>query len=80
MNSEAVFPAYRKYKGLDTWFKLTGPGHFTEIKRVGTRFVKTEIHATQFPEMQLIRDMLDCYEGRWEKVSEHEFEQVSGSV
>jgi hypothetical protein len=80
MNSDERFPAFRKYAGIDTWFKITGERNFTEIRKIGTRLVKTEVHATQFPEIQLIRDMLDCYEGRWEIISAHDFECVSGTI
>lgn len=77
---DAQFPAYRKYSGVDTWFKITSDRDFTEIKRVGKRYLKTDIHATQFPEMQFIRDMLECYEGRWQKVAEREFTAVNNSI
>ena len=67
------FPIYRKYVGIDTWFKILSDDEFVEIKRLGEAHVKTEVATTQYPEMVLIKDMIECNEGRWEIISEKEF-------
>lgn len=74
-STENIFPVYRKYVGVETYFKILGAKEFIEIKRVGKQFVKHHVVATQFPEMQFIQDMIDCYEGRWEEMSKTFFEE-----
>lgn len=70
------FPQYRKYKGLDVWYKITSMDHFVELKKVGGTFITDEIHAKQHPEKLRIRDMLDCLEGRWELIGAEEFDNI----
>jgi len=70
------FPIYRKYKGIDVWFKIKNESEFEEIKKIGSRTVVTTIIAKIFPEKQFIRDMLECYENRWEPISESVFEKA----
>lgn len=59
------YPVYRKYNGVDTWFKIISETTFIEVKRVGRQLVRTHVTATQFPEKQFIRDMLALHEQRW---------------
>ena len=70
------FPIYRKYIGIDVWFKIESTTEFTEIKKMGSRFLNTKITATIFPEKQFIQDMIQCYEKRWEIISEKDFNQL----
>ncbi len=70
------FPTYRKYTGINVWFKIVDDKNFTEIKKIGSRFLVQEVEASQYPEMVLIQDMLSCLEGRWEEDDEKEFDQV----
>lgn len=70
------YPVYRKYKGLNVWFKITTDRSFIELKKVGERWVKHKVKATQYPEMVLIQDMLNCAEDRWEPMSAHLFEEI----
>lgn len=62
------FPVYRKYRGLETYFKIHGFDGFTEIKKMGDRYIISEIKAVQFPEKRLIQDMLELHENRWQAV------------
>ncbi len=74
------FPVYRKYVGINVWFKIITNTHFIEIKQIGNRFVQSEVVANQYPEMVLIKDMLACHENRWEVSEELDFEIVSKKV
>lgn len=67
------FPIYRKYKGIDVWFKINSLTHFIEYKRLGEKLIEHQVEAKIFPEQQFIRDMIDLYENRWEMVNETEF-------
>lgn len=79
-DKELGFPVYRKYVGINVWFKIVTNTHFIEIKQIGSRFVQSEVLAKQYPEMVLIKDMLACHENRWEVVEELDFETVSKKV
>lgn len=59
------YPVYRKYNGADTWFKIISETEFMEVKRVGSKLLRSHIIAVQFPEKQFIRDMLALHEQRW---------------
>ena len=64
------FPQYRKYKNIETYFKIISEKKFEEISLFGNKFVKYSIEAKQYPEMLRIQDMLNCEEGTWEVVEE----------
>ena len=70
------FPQYRKYKGLDIWYKISSMDHFTEIKKVGERYITEEIEAAQHPEKLRIRDMLECLDDRWEIILADAFDEI----
>ena len=74
------FPIYRKYNGIDVWFKISSATKFSEYKRMGTRLLCDDVEAKIFPEKQFIRDMIDCYENRWLIVSESELNQFLNDV
>lgn len=77
MNSkEVTFPIYRKYVGIDTWFRIESDRNFTEIKRIGKNYLLNNIEAKQYPEMLLIQDMINLKDGRWEVCDESEFEEL----
>ncbi len=59
------FPIYRKYKGIDVWFKIESTKQFFEYKRLGQKLITTKIEAKIYPEVQFINDMISCYEDRW---------------
>jgi hypothetical protein len=68
MNHSDSFPAYRKYKGINVWFKVIDARHFIEIKQIGSKFVRHEVEALQYPEMMLIQDIVNCADDRWEVI------------
>ena len=68
MSEEIQFPLFRKYVGIDVWFEIHSNNRFTEFKKVGSKMMKTEVEAVQFPEKLMIQDMIVCKDGRWEVV------------
>ena len=62
------FPQYRKYKNIETYFKIISENKFEELSLFGNKFVKHSIEAKKYPEMLRIKDMLNCEEGTWEVV------------
>ena len=71
-----TFPVYRKYKGVNTWFKILGADEFIEVKQIGDTLVFHHIHAKKYPEKLFIIDMLNLADDRWEEVSEEEVEKM----
>lgn len=74
---EATYPIYRKYAGIPVWFKIVDAKNFIEIKQVGKQFTRHEVEAKQYPEMVFIQDMTSCLDGRWEVVSEVDYNSVA---
>ena len=70
------FPTYRKFVGINVWFKIENDRKFVEIKQIGSKFFIHTVIAEQYPEIILIADMLDCLENRWEKIEQPEFQRV----
>ena len=64
------FPIYRKYNGIDVWFKILSPTQFIEYKRMGSRLLTDHITAKIFPEKQFIQDMISFHDNRWIEVKQ----------
>ena len=64
------YPIYRKYNGIEVWFKIVSETEFVEYKKMGDKVLKDHIIAKIFPEKQFIQDMINKYEGRWVEVTE----------
>ena len=62
------FPQYRKYKNIETYFKIISEKEFEELSLFGNKFVKHLILAKQYPEMLRIMEMLNCEAGIWEVI------------
>lgn len=75
MNSQNNFPIYRKYKGINVWFKIIDDRNFIELKQIGDKFIIHHIEAKQYPEICLIQDLINCAEGRWVETNGDFFEQ-----
>lgn len=71
-----IFPTYRKFVGINVWFKIESNRKFVEIKQIGSKLIIHTVIAEQYPEILLIADMLACLEDRWEKIEESEFQRV----
>jgi len=77
---ELAFPIYRKYVGINTWFKIEDEKNFIEVKQLGKKYIMHQLEATQYPEMSLIQDMIACYENRWEVIEEDAFNTILEKV
>lgn len=66
------YPIYRKYNGIDVWFKIESETQFVEYKKMGERLIMDTIIAKIFPEKQFIQDMINLYEERWIETTEAE--------
>ncbi len=70
------FPQYRKYKNIETYFKIISEKEFEEISSLGSNYVKHSIVAKQYPELLRIQDMLNCEENIWEIIEENEYFKI----
>ena len=52
------FPQYRKYSNNKNFFKINSPKEFEEIQVIGAKKLHRKVIATQFPEMNLILDLV----------------------
>lgn len=59
-NKVKDFPQYRKLTGQKVYYKITSDKQFIELKWIGSKKYESVIHATQYPEMLRIMDMLAC--------------------
>lgn len=74
------FPIYRKYNGIDVWFKILSPTQFIEYKRMGSKLLTEHITATIFPEKQFIRDMITFHDNRWIETNKEDLDSFLVSV
>lgn len=70
------FPAYRKYANGKSYFKITSESHFTEVMFIGKRKEVYEFYAKIFPDVMLIKDMIEMENGSYELSSEEEFGMI----
>ena len=59
MNFEGIkFPLYRKYKNSKSYFKISGPEVFQEIKLFGSRYAISQFEAKIYPDRLFIHDLV----------------------
>ena len=61
---------------MERWYKITATDSFTEISRIGEKYIVENIEAKQYPEKLRIQDMLNCYEDRWTEIEKDIVEQL----
>lgn len=54
------FPLFRKYANEKSYFKITSTTELLELKLIGQAWMKYSIHATQYPEIVMIRDLISA--------------------
>ena len=67
------FPQFRKYAGIDTFYKIESEKRFIELTKVGSKIKEHIVDAVQYPEMLRIKDMLICLEERWQVITESDY-------
>jgi hypothetical protein len=50
--------------------------HFEEIKRIGKKYLFFSIHATQLPERNYIKDLIENDQGHLKRITEEEYEEA----
>jgi len=65
------FPQYRQLAGTQVLYEILSVTHFVEYKKLGSKWLRFEVVASQYPEMLRIREML---------AAEAPFEELEESV
>lgn len=70
------FPQYRKYSNNKNFFKINSPKEFEEIQVIGSKKLHRKVVATQFPEMNLIIDLVTIANEFILNSSQNEFDEL----
>jgi len=70
------FPQYRKYSNNKNFFKINSPKEFEEIQVIGSKKLHRKVVATQFPEMNLIIDLVTLANEFIHNSSQNEFDEL----
>jgi hypothetical protein len=57
-NKDICFPQFRILSNGKSLYKIVNDRYFEEIQIIGTKRIRFEIHATHYPEMLKIQDLL----------------------
>jgi hypothetical protein len=52
------FPVYRKYINGLSWFRIDSPESFEEIRKIGSKYIRTEHQVKILPERNMVHDLL----------------------
>ncbi len=75
-----MYPAFRKYKNSNTYFKIISQNRFEEITFIGDKAFVYVIEAKQYPEFLRIQDMLDNVGDAWEEITEQDYIKQKNSI
>ena len=76
VNATISFPVFRKYEGDFSFFKITSPNSFIELKDMGDRETLFTFKAKILPDFQFITDMINFHNNHWIDCSESEFNHI----
>jgi len=68
------FPIYRKLRGGAHLYRIESIDRFTELQRVGSRWLRHLVVATQYPERLRIAEMIQGGEGIYGSATIEEWE------
>lgn len=71
---DPFFPIYRKLRGGAHLYRIESIDRFTELQRVGSRWLRHLVVATQYPERLRIAEMIQGGEGIYGSATIEEWE------
>lgn len=74
MESEIMFPTYRKYKNNKHFFKIISESEFDEISFIGSKAIVTKHIAKILPDRNFISDLLNDIGNTCEVSTKEEYE------
>lgn len=76
MNTEIVFPVYRKSKTGSSFYRIISAQLMEEYQLVGAKVFYFEVRANQYPELLRIKEMISLTDGVSLSATEEEFTVV----
>jgi hypothetical protein len=68
------FPLFRRYLHGNTYYRINSQDNFDELMVIGRFYVLKDFQAKILPEYQLIVDLIDNVDNRWETIAEKNFD------
>jgi hypothetical protein len=75
--SNIKFPVYRIYKNGLTWVRIDSPTQFTEIRKIGSHYERSEYDAKILPDRNHIMDLLFHFEPFAREIQSDVFDKVA---
>jgi len=72
MNSKLSFPIYRKLSNGRSFYKIISETSFIELQQMGTKVIRYEVNAKQYPEILRIKDMINVT-NEFEELAESDY-------
>jgi hypothetical protein len=76
MNSEVIYPQYRKYKNNKVYFKILSTSEWEELHVLKNSCTFHTFTAKILPDRNYLADMTFAYEENWEPIEESEYEEM----
>jgi len=70
------FPLYRRSVNGLNWYRITSPMMFTEVQRVGSRYIAHQVRALIHPDRVRIADLIAMEDGHVVACEPSEFDAV----
>lgn len=67
------FPLFRKYSGIETYFKVMSETSFEELKISEQFYSLNEFNAVNHFDRLFIGDIITKHENRWEEIAEKDY-------
>lgn len=68
-----MFPLYRRSKDFKNFYKILNEKEFVQLKIVGTKIRKFHYIVDKYPEIVMIKEMIDCLNEFYQLCEELEF-------
>jgi hypothetical protein len=78
--TEITFPVYRKTLDDRHFYRIEAFDRFTEVQRLGNRYMVHRVTAKAYPEKLRIADMIQCLDGRYGSIGPGEWAEVWGML
>jgi hypothetical protein len=73
VQTNIIYPVYRKYPHGKTFFKISSESEFEELQIIGSHYSITTLVAKILPERNYIYDLTFAFEGLWEVIGQEEY-------
>lgn len=74
------WPQFRRMRDGRHVYRIESPDRFTELQRIGARWVRHTVQVTMYPEMLRLREMLTGGDGLYEPITASEWTFLEDQV